>query len=128
MDVRISKILNAIKEEKVAEDERIVELTDRSFSAKQLQRAGKGLSNVTVKSLVSYYCLLRMKLHFLNLQRSGVFGRMIITIGASHGDVLAPVDFGHGDPVVVRCKDEKYSGFVFSTNQMTWDICIDTGS
>ena len=57
MDVRISKILNAIKEEKVAEDERIVELTDRSFSAKQLQRAGKGLSNVTVKSLVSFYGL-----------------------------------------------------------------------
>ena len=67
MDVRISKILNAIKEEKVAEDERIVELTDRSFSAKQLQRAGKGLSNVTIRSLVSYNLCLMDRMIFLNL-------------------------------------------------------------
>ena len=40
--------------------------------------------------------------YHVSLKRSGVFGRMILTIGASHGGLLAPVDFGHGDPVVVK--------------------------
>ena len=51
---------------------------------------------------------------------------MILTISASHGGSLAPVDFGHGDPVVVKAKTAKFSGFVFSTGQLSWDICVDT--
>ena len=61
-------------------------------------------------------------------QRTGVFGRTILTIGANHGDVLAVVDFGQGNPINVKGKNVSYSGYVLSTNPNTWDVCVEEGT
>ena len=50
---------------------------------------------------------------------------MILTCGPSHGGAMPAVEIGHGDPVIVRNSDLKLSGFVFSTSEMTFDLCVD---
>lgn len=57
-----------------------------------------------------------------------MFGRTILTVGANHGDSLAVVEFGQGNPIVVRGTNVSYSGYVLSTNQITWDVCIEEGN
>ena len=42
----------ALKEEKAEEDSRYLELSNGKCGARQLQRAGKALANVVVRSLV----------------------------------------------------------------------------
>lgn len=50
---------------------------------------------------------------------------MIFTCGPNHGGELPKVDLGHGDPVMVRHSDRKFSGFIFSQTELTLDICVD---
>ena len=61
----------------------------------------------------------------INSIRSGLFGRIIITIGAAHGTTIQNYDFGHGDPIVVRSKGAQHSGFIFSVAELEIDICMD---
>jgi len=105
---RIAKILEALKDEKQEENSRHLEISSGKSGPRQLQRAGKALANVVVKSV-----------------RTGVFGRTILTVGANHGDSLAIVEFGQGNPIVVKGSIVSYSGYVLSTNQTTWDVCIE---
>jgi hypothetical protein len=75
--------------EHAAEEEELADVTSSRFSARQLQRAGKAFANQSIQA-----------------QRTGLFGRCVISCGPLHGGALPVCEIGHGDPVMVRGQDK----------------------